>query len=60
MNAHTTPSYIISKKRQYLNLAMQQPIDWLRASVVSPTAYMTPMHVALVGLAIRRKRGMAA
>lgn len=51
---------ITGKKRRYFELAMQQPIDWLRASAANPSPYMTPMHVALVRLAVRRKRGMAA
>jgi hypothetical protein len=46
-------------KQNYLKLAMMQDIDWLRAAMQSPSHYMTPMHVKLLAIAIRRKSKMA-
>ncbi len=44
-------------KRRYLALCLQQDADWLAACAANPTRYMRPIHVALVRIALRRKRG---
>lgn len=41
-------------KRQYLELAMRQPIAWLKASAANPGPYMRPRHVLLQRLAARK------
>lgn len=47
-------------RKTYFNLAMQQPVEWLRDCAKEPSPYMRPRHVALVKLAIRAKAKRAA
>lgn len=42
-------------KQNYLKLAMMQDVEWLRGAIQSPSPYMSPMHVKLLAIAIRRK-----
>lgn len=42
-------------KREYYNLCLVQDLAWLRHCVSNPSAYMRPIHIALMKLAIRNK-----
>lgn len=42
-------------KASYLDLCAQQPLHWLEQCAAHPGPGMTPAHVALVRLAIRRR-----
>ena len=46
-----------TKKRQYLNACISQPVSWLTLSASNPKNGMTKMHVLLHYLAIRKKSG---
>lgn len=43
-----------TKKRQFIEACKRQPAAWLKLCADNPSAYMTPMHVALIRLALRR------
>ena len=45
-------------KRKYLELCMQQSVNWLKASALSPSKGMSKMHVKLIHIAIRNKTGI--
>ena len=42
-------------RKEYLNLALSQPVEWLAAAAAHPTPYMTKTHVRLILIAIRMK-----
>lgn len=42
-------------RKQILNVAMQQSVQWLQACLDNPGAYMTPRSVLMVRVALRRK-----
>jgi hypothetical protein len=44
----------MTAKREYLNACLEQSVDFLKRSYANPTAYMTPMHLKLHLLAIRK------
>jgi hypothetical protein len=50
----------MTNKRKYFNLCMQQQLHWLQAIVFVEKDYgaMSPIHLALVKLAIRKKEGI--
>jgi hypothetical protein len=41
------------KKRDYYRLCLRQPVDWLQSNLDNPSQYQTPIHLALIRLAIR-------
>jgi len=43
-------------RKQYFNLCMNQSIAWLKQCVADPSIAMRPRHIALVRLAIRKKK----
>ncbi len=44
----------MTRKQHYLHLCLRQPVDWLLASTADPGPHMTPMHVAIARVALRR------
>ena len=42
-------------RKEYLSLALCQPVEWLAAAAAHPTPYMTKTHVRLILIAIRMK-----
>jgi hypothetical protein len=42
-------------KQKYLKAAMSQPVKWLNANLLRPSAEQKPIHLALIRIAIRRK-----
>jgi hypothetical protein len=44
-------------KKEYLSLALVQSIDWLESNALNPSAKQKPIHIALIKIAIRRKKG---
>lgn len=46
----------MTRKREYMNLAMRQPLEWLEHCASNPGPYMRPIHVRMIRLAIRYKR----
>lgn len=44
------------QRQRYLDALMQQPSEWIRLSVETPTAHMTRTHIALHYIALRRRR----
>jgi len=42
-------------KRQYFNIAMSLPLDWVASCAANPSASMRPIHIALMRLAIRKR-----
>ena len=44
-----------TKKRDYLDACMRQPVEWLIQSATNPNKYMTKWDIALHWLAIRKK-----
>ena len=44
-------------KKEYLNLALLQDVEWLKAVSKDPGPHMRPIHVLLLRLAIRMKEG---
>lgn len=47
----------ISRKRQYLTIALNQPLAWLRKCAKNPSKHMSPTHVKLIKLAVRKIGG---
>jgi hypothetical protein len=43
--------------QEYLLAAMAQPLKWLESNVLNPSAKQKPIHIALIKIAIRRKKG---
>jgi hypothetical protein len=50
-----SPRSKTTTRRQYLALALAQPVDWLKFCAARPGPYMRPIHVTLIRIAIRRK-----
>ncbi len=44
-------------RKYLLNVAMQQPVEWLRKCLANPNGHETPLSVACIKLAIRKKTG---
>lgn len=44
----------MTSKRLYLSVLLLQSPDWIRGSLGNPTRGMTPVHLALHRLALRR------
>lgn len=42
-------------RKEYLSLALCQPVEWLKAVASNPSPYMTKTHVRLLLIAIRMK-----
>lgn len=42
-------------RKEYLSLALCQPVEWLKAVASNPSPYMTKTHVRLILIAIRMK-----
>jgi hypothetical protein len=40
-------------KRKLYNLALTQPIEWLKSNLKNPSPYQRPIHLAIIRLAIR-------
>ena len=40
-------------KRKFYSLALCQPIEWLKINLNNPSQYQSPIHLALIRLAIR-------
>jgi hypothetical protein len=41
-------------KRKLYNLALTQPIEWLKSNLINPSLYQRPIHLAIIRLAIRK------
>ena len=42
-------------KQQYLALCQEQTTSWLRQCAATPSTHMSPMHVTLIKIALRRR-----
>jgi hypothetical protein len=42
------------KKQTYVQALMRQPVAWIKASAATPNGHMTPMHILLHYVALRR------
>lgn len=45
------------RSAQYFRFCLQQPIEWLKACVASPSPFMRRRHIAIARLAIRQMEG---
>ena len=43
-------------KLKYLQICMDQDINWLKKCALNPSVYMSSTHLAIVKIAIRRKQ----
>jgi hypothetical protein len=46
--------YEAMKKQTYVQALMRQPVAWIKASAATPNGHMTPMHILLHYVALRR------
>jgi hypothetical protein len=45
-------------KQEYRALLSQQPTHWIVRSMTHPSIHMTPMHVALHAIVLRRRKAL--
>lgn len=45
------------EKRRYYEIAARQTTLWLEQCAADPSAYMRPIHVAIIRLILRKRRG---
>ena len=45
---------MITSKRKYLNACLTMPPEWLKLSIQFPSSYMTPVHILLHRIALRK------